>query len=186
MKTRFKGKGVLSPVWVLIAGLALVCAGCTGSYTPDTDGGGGTGGGGSGGNGTKPAKLPGNATYAEAVAKIGEIIAYCDAHPGTTNNEIKEFAQLFPSMVTQSDWDYSSQEIIRQINSLIDELESSGSPGGGGGDGGSEEGGGGFSVGCAGLSAGTQCHEQSVCSGRFLCLTGQGSDSDCAAGCSCQ
>jgi hypothetical protein len=44
LKTRLTGKDVLPPVWVLIAGLALVCAGCIGSYTPDADGGGGGGG----------------------------------------------------------------------------------------------------------------------------------------------
>jgi hypothetical protein len=47
-------------------------------------------------------------------------------------------------------------------------------------------GGGGNSVGCSSLSAGTQCTAKSVCSDRFLCLTGQGSDDNCTTGCSCQ
>jgi len=44
----------------------------------------------------------------------------------------------------------------------------------------------GSSIGCSSLSAGTACHAQSVCSGRFLCQTGQGSDSNCTTGCTCQ
>jgi hypothetical protein len=46
--------------------------------------------------------------------------------------------------------------------------------------------GGGASLGCASLSAGTECSEHSSCSDRFLCKTGQGSDSNCTTGCSCQ
>jgi hypothetical protein len=54
MKTKLKIAGVLS-LALLCVGLALVCASCTGAYTPD----GGTGGGGSaGGGGT--AKLDGS------------------------------------------------------------------------------------------------------------------------------
>jgi hypothetical protein len=41
-------------------------------------------------------------------------------------------------------------------------------------------------IGCHDLRAGTKCSEHSVCSGNFLCLTGQGSDSDCTTSCSCQ
>jgi hypothetical protein len=46
-------------------------------------------------------------------------------------------------------------------------------------------GGGGSSVGCSSLSPGTKCSAQSGCSSKFLCLTGQGSDSNCTTGCSC-
>jgi hypothetical protein len=53
-------------------------------------------------------------------------------------------------------------------------------------DGNSDWSGGNSSVGCASLSAGTKCSAQSACSGNFLCLTGQGSDSNCTTGCSCQ
>jgi hypothetical protein len=46
---------------------------------------GGGGGGGSGGNTvTKPAPLANNATIDEAIAKLDEIIAYCDSHSGNT------------------------------------------------------------------------------------------------------
>jgi hypothetical protein len=41
------------------------------------------------------------------------------------------------------------------------------------------------SIGCSSLSDGTKCSAQSSCSGKFLCLTGQGSDSNCTTGCSC-
>ena len=59
--------------------------------------------------------------------------------------------------------------------------------GNGNGDGGGYGGGigGGTGIGCSSLSDGTQCNAQSVCSSKFLCLTGQGSDSNCTTGCSC-
>jgi hypothetical protein len=64
-----------------------------------------------------------------------------------------------------------------------------GTGGTGGGTGGTGSGtggtGGGSSVGCSSLSNGTKCSAQSSCSSKFLCLTGQGSDSNCTAGCSC-
>jgi hypothetical protein len=41
-------------------------------------------------------------------------------------------------------------------------------------------------IGCSRLSSGTKCTEHSICSNQFLCLTGQGSDSDCTTSCSCQ
>lgn len=47
-------------------------------------------------------------------------------------------------------------------------------------------GGGSNAVGCANLKAGTRCSESSACSQHFLCLTGQGRDSNCSDGCSCQ
>jgi hypothetical protein len=56
-----------------------------------------------------------------------------------------------------------------------------GGTGGTGGDGGT-----GGGIGCSSLNAGTQCHAQSVCSSRFLCMTGQGSDSNCTTDCTCQ
>jgi hypothetical protein len=40
-------------------------------------------------------------------------------------------------------------------------------------------------VGCGSLMDGTKCSAHSSCSNKFLCLTGQGSDSDCTTGCSC-
>jgi hypothetical protein len=48
-----------------------------------------------------------------------------------------------------------------------------------------DEWGDGSGMGCRSLSAGTECSEQSVCSNRFLCKTGQGDDDNCSS-CSCQ
>jgi hypothetical protein len=80
-----------------------------------------------GGGGGKPAKLSSSASYTQAVAKINEIITYCNAHPGNLNDYIKSFAQTFTSDVSQSDWDNSSQDykifLILQINSMIADLE---------------------------------------------------------------
>jgi hypothetical protein len=45
---------------------------------------------------------------------------------------------------------------------------------------------GGSSIGCSSLSDGTKCSAQSGCSSKFLCLTGQGSDSNCTTGCACK
>jgi hypothetical protein len=55
-----------------------------------------------------------------------------------------------------------------------------------GGTGTGTGGGGSTSVGCSSLSDGTKCSAQSGCSGKFLCQTGQGSDSNCTSGCSCK
>jgi hypothetical protein len=78
-----------------------------------------------GGGGGKPAKLSSSASYAQTVAKINEIITYCDAHPGNLNDFIKSYAQMFD--ISQSDWNNLSQGekifLILDINSMIADLE---------------------------------------------------------------
>jgi hypothetical protein len=80
-----------------------------------------------GGGGGKPANHSSRPSYGQAVAKINEIITYCDAHPGDVNNDIKSVAQMFTSAISQSDWDNSNQldksSWIGQINILIDGLQ---------------------------------------------------------------
>jgi hypothetical protein len=42
------------------------------------------------------------------------------------------------------------------------------------------------SIGCSSLKVGEECTAQSSCGSKFLCMTGQGSDSNCTESCSCQ
>jgi hypothetical protein len=92
-------------------------------------GGGGSGGGGSGsgsGSGsTKPDKLPNNASASQATAKLDEIIAYCDAHPGALSTEIKTFAQGYKFFMPtyQNTWISLGPAMIADINHLIDRFE---------------------------------------------------------------
>jgi hypothetical protein len=90
----------------------------------DGDYGSGSSSGG-GGGGSKPAKLSSNASYAQAVAKLDAIISYCNAYPGTINNQIKTVAQQakteFPTY--QSSWSAIGTQVVSAINVLIDQLE---------------------------------------------------------------
>jgi hypothetical protein len=85
------------------------------------DGGGGGGNGGNYDGSSKPAKLSSSASYSQAVAKINQIITYCNAHPG--NDDAKEKAQTFTDEVSQSTYESNRQNYVEAINSLIDDLE---------------------------------------------------------------
>jgi hypothetical protein len=108
----------------LIAVLGLL-AGCSGAFTDPghTDAGvnGGGGGWGSGsGNGTKPEKLAGSATAAQARAKLDEIIAYSGT-PAVIKDGAEAMISNWSSNLT-STWQYSGQATIFAINQFIDTI----------------------------------------------------------------
>jgi hypothetical protein len=89
----------------------------------DNGGDGGEEGSGSGGGGGKPAKLSSSAGYSQAIAKLDEITAYCNTHPG--NDSVKSGVQSMKTSITsvgQTGWSYMASQIISSINSLIDIL----------------------------------------------------------------
>ncbi|GHU25732.1 hypothetical protein FACS1894172_17760 [Spirochaetia bacterium] len=97
---------------VLVFGLVLV--GC--------DSGGG--GGGSG----KPAKLKDTATYQQALDKCDEIIAYCNSHSGTANDNVKFNVQYnYKPLLTSSDpsqWSTTMQaSMVLLLNNSIASLQ---------------------------------------------------------------
>ena len=105
-------------------------AGCSGGVFIDPGHGGSTGGGGGlgglgGGGGSKPSQLSSSASYNEANAKLDEIIAYCESHPGGNNTASMGIAQSMKSALAiySSNWSFMSSEIIPSINELIDQLE---------------------------------------------------------------
>ncbi|MDR1231900.1 MAG: hypothetical protein LBK61_10940 [Spirochaetaceae bacterium] len=115
-----KLRGTVFRAFLLVA-VFVSFAACSGGAFSDP--GHKSSGGGNGDNTskpTKPAKLSSSASYTEAMAKISEIIVYCNAHPGTANDGIKEALQEVP---TQSDWNSGKQDIIDAINEKIDELK---------------------------------------------------------------
>jgi hypothetical protein len=109
---------------------AGVIGGSGGSGGGDGGSGGGSGGGGSGGSGGKPDPLSNNATYNQAVDKLDEIIAYCNAHPGTINDGVKNNVESLKNALTgansstiQNSWGSGALTMIININQYIDLLE---------------------------------------------------------------
>ncbi|MDR0684998.1 MAG: hypothetical protein LBF83_07705 [Spirochaetaceae bacterium] len=100
-----------------LTAMALVSGGC------DTGGDGSGGGGEDTGIVSKPAQLLSNASYSQAVAKIAEIIAYCDAHPGENTGNLKSDSLTFISNITEDIWNEDSIAIINRINRMIDSLD---------------------------------------------------------------
>jgi hypothetical protein len=73
--------------------------------------------------GSRPAKLAGNASYSQALAKVDEIIAYCG--DDTSMMYYKEAARSYRLAVTtagSSGWSIASETLIYSINALIDTL----------------------------------------------------------------
>jgi hypothetical protein len=77
--------------------------------------------------GSKPASLSSTASYTQTIAKLDEIIAYCDANPGSTNDWVKLNIQnsLKPSvsLFENGGWDIAKGSYIGPINQIIDDLE---------------------------------------------------------------
>jgi hypothetical protein len=57
-----------------------------------TDGGGGV---------ARPARLGDDATYQQALDKLDEVIAYCEAHPGDVNDTIKISLSSYRNRIKQ-------------------------------------------------------------------------------------
>jgi hypothetical protein len=80
----------------------------------------------------KPADLPDNASYSDAIAKLDAIIEFCNAHPG--NETVKGTAQTRKTElqnIPETSWSGIASSYISQINRLIGQLEDSGdTPGG--------------------------------------------------------
>jgi hypothetical protein len=94
-----------------------------GDFGGDYSGGGGGGGDdeGGGGGGSNISTLSSGASYSQANAKLDEIIAYCNAHPG--NDMVKSGAQALKSSMSAG-WDLTgSTYYINIINGYIDTLE---------------------------------------------------------------
>ncbi|MDR1318891.1 MAG: hypothetical protein LBJ90_04630 [Treponema sp.] len=73
---------------------------------------------------SKPSKLSDNAGYSQAIAKLDEIIAYCDAHPETTNNYYAKLAaESSKAVITLTLWNSAKEQYITLINSYIDGLQ---------------------------------------------------------------
>jgi hypothetical protein len=76
--------------------------------------------------GNKPASLSSTASYTQTIAKLDEIIAYCDAYPGSANDGAKTFAEsLMSSILDYADggWDFAKEYFIGPINQCIDLLD---------------------------------------------------------------
>jgi hypothetical protein len=130
---------------VLLVAVFVSLAACSGGTFIDpghggggTDGGnysngngdGGSGGGSSGGGSgsvSKPSRLSNNATYAQSVAKVDEIIDYCEARPGATNDAMNMGAQSLKSGLSypgvQSSWSSMADRQISAINAFIGQLQ---------------------------------------------------------------
>jgi hypothetical protein len=135
---------VVSKAVLLIVVLASLAA-CSGGtfFDPGHEAGSGSNGGygydydddfdwddddsnGDGSSISKPVKLSSNATYAQAIDKLDAIIAYCTAHPGTTNTGIKSGVQTLKVTISslQNSWGGTTVKgMIDSINALIDELQ---------------------------------------------------------------
>ncbi|MDR3193319.1 MAG: hypothetical protein LBT87_09665 [Treponema sp.] len=112
---------------LLITVLASLAACSGGTFVDPGHGGMGSGSGGSGGGG-KPARLSSDASYDEAADKLDEIIAYCEAHPGSANTGVKNGVEAFKitafSFINESYWSgRTARETIDVINAFIDELQ---------------------------------------------------------------
>jgi hypothetical protein len=110
---------------LLIAVLASLAACKGGTFTdPGHEASGFTGSGEN--TGGKPARLSRNASYKEAVAKIDEIIAYCEAHPGLENDAVKGSARQTRSMLSmygvEDNWNSIRDIIIDEIDFYISGL----------------------------------------------------------------
>ncbi|MDR3123778.1 MAG: hypothetical protein LBU16_08385 [Treponema sp.] len=97
---------------VVLASLAA-CGGGTFTDPSHTSGSGGDSGG-------KPARLSSNASYDEAMAKLDEIIAYCQAHPGLENDSIKMNARQTRDMLSW--YGDINEEEIDLINFYVEAL----------------------------------------------------------------
>jgi ABC-type glycerol-3-phosphate transport system substrate-binding protein len=116
--------GVLKAV-LMIAVLASLAACSGGAFSdPGHEASGLTDGSGGGvESGGKPEKLSNDASYDEAVAKLDEIIDYCDDHPGPGNDSAKasvEQVRQQLAMMGASAWDGS---LISSINAYISLLQ---------------------------------------------------------------
>jgi hypothetical protein len=106
-------------VWAVIM---FGFAGCDNGISGD--------GGGNGGS-SKPAALRSNASYNEALAKVNEIITYCNTHPGTggvNRDGYRLQAEAIRTLLTTSGaretWNSSLREpTIQNINTVISYLE---------------------------------------------------------------
>jgi hypothetical protein len=94
----------------------------------NTGTGNGTGTGNDGKNSaSKPALLSNSATYSQALAKLDEIIAYCDSHPGMINNSVKYSVDQLRSPLaayTNNTWSPpTSTTAINALNLYIGQLQ---------------------------------------------------------------
>jgi hypothetical protein len=126
---------------LLVAVLASLAACSGGTFVDPGYGGGGDsgyssgggggsgddddGGGGNSGNATKPSTLSTSATYAQVMAKLDEIIAYCNATE-PTNNGFRGAAQTYKTQLTSGGsaaWTLSmASTMIPLINGIISTL----------------------------------------------------------------
>ena len=109
-----KRHGIFTVFAVLFIAALFTFTGC-----PAEDDGGSSGV-------SKPAKLTDSATYQQALDKVDEIISYCNAHPGTVNNQVKSQVTASKSSlqsVGSSGWNTAKTTFIQSINTGIDILE---------------------------------------------------------------
>jgi hypothetical protein len=119
-KTRTFFFGMLA----IMLAFGLILTGCGDSKTGDPGSPPG------GKNGGKPAELAPNATHAEAMAKLDEIIAYSGT-PGEAKDELRELKEDIDSDLCTSLWDIPMEDaadttmgamLIPQINDVIKQL----------------------------------------------------------------
>jgi hypothetical protein len=96
---------------LLVVGLGL--AGCP----TESDSGGGI-----------PDKLADNASYDDTVAKVDEIIEYCDDNPGTMNDAVKTALGTIKTSLTtgttySANWSSVGASMVASVNGYIDVLE---------------------------------------------------------------
>jgi hypothetical protein len=143
MKTKATIKRAMPFVYIL--GLALVFSACTGTFTPpgsgggsgssgleglggssggDGDGSGSGSGSGDGGGSSKPATLGSDASYDDAIAKLNEIITYCNANSGNdTPKSTAENQKTTIETAGRGTWSISKSSFIHGINTLIGQLK---------------------------------------------------------------
>ena len=83
-----------------------------------------------GGGGGKPTDLSSNASYDQALAKVDEIIAYCEKFPaGSVNASVRLRAEILrtnmimPHFNLRNNWNSAGGQWISDINTIISNLQ---------------------------------------------------------------
>jgi hypothetical protein len=92
-------------------------SGLTGGGTPNNPG---NNNGNNNGSISKPGHLSDSASYNDFLTKKEDIIKYCNAHPGTANDNVKNAVNYMSA--DSSTWTYTKTVVITQLNVYIDQL----------------------------------------------------------------
>jgi hypothetical protein len=128
---------LINAAFILLLAVSGMIAGCSGSFVDpgwaaemsgfdggwDVDSSGLDGDDNGGGTGTKPERLPDNASYNDAIDRLDEIIKYCG--DSTSLAVTKGTAEGYRDSLTKVDssgWNTIKSSQINLINALVDTL----------------------------------------------------------------